>query len=268
MGIVYEAFDAERRENIALKTLHRPEPAGIYQLRSEFRVLADVSHPNLVLPFLAGVPGAVARVAFEDLLGPRRDLVRSREAWQKPTFTWQDIMQAQGEVLLSAYDGDMGPALSVTELLERKLDKSLARHAASVRGYVAYVSSWTSLGRARQLKPGPELTRLLDHAAASLRFCHSKRLAAAWSSPLEPAVEALRGNTEAAVRTLGALLADDQATERLPVYAVCARRGLGTLLGGEEGAALVAEADGYLRDRGVVDPGRFVAAIAPGLAAS
>jgi len=218
-----------------------------------------------VVPFLSGVPGAVARVAVEDLVGLRRDLERSREAWQKPSFTWQDIMQTQGEVLLAAYAGEMGHAISVTELLESKLSTSLARHAASVRGYVGYVSSWTSLARARELPPGAERSRLLDQAAASLRFCHSKRLAAAWSSPLEPAVEALRGNTDAAVRTLKALIADEDASARLPVYAVCARRGLGTLLGGDEGAALVTEADHFLRERGVVDPERFVAAIAPGL---
>ncbi len=218
-----------------------------------------------VVPFLSGVPGAVARVAVEDLVDLRRDLDRSRTAWHKPSFTWQDIMQTQGEVLLAAYEGDMGPALAVTELLENKLSKSLARHAASVRGYVGYVSSWTSLGRARRLPHGPERARLLERASASLRFGHSKRLAAAWSSPLEPAVEVLRGNTEAAVAMLRALVADESASERLPVYAVCARRGLGALLGGDEGAALVREADRFLKTHGVVDPERFVAAVAPGL---
>lgn len=219
-----------------------------------------------VIPFLAGVPGAVARVAVEDLAGLRRDLFRSRDAWNKPSFTWQDIMQTQGEVVLAAYEDALSPALAATELLERKLSTSLARHAASVRGYVGYVSSWTSLARARQLPHGAERSRLLDHAAASLRYCHSKRLAAAWSSPLEAAVEVLRGNEGAAVDTLRALIADARASERLPVYAVCARRGLGMLLGGDEGAALVSEADRFLQTHGVVDPARFVAAIAPGLA--
>jgi len=218
-----------------------------------------------VVPFLSGVPGAVARVAVEDLVGLRRDLDRSREAWQKESFTWQDIMQTQGEVLLSAYEGEMGRALSATLVLEAKLSKSLARHAASVRGYVGYVSSWTSLARARQLPVGSERKRLLDHAAASLRFCHSKRLAAAWSSPLEPCVEVLRGNTDAAVKSLRALVADQSAADRLPVYAVCAKRGLGTLLAGDEGTTLVAEADLFLRNHGVVDPERFVTAVAPGL---
>ncbi|HEU5076336.1 MAG TPA: hypothetical protein VFU02_19220, partial [Polyangiaceae bacterium] len=220
-----------------------------------------------VVPFLAGVPGAVARVAVEDLVGLRGDLARSRDAWQKPNFTWQDIMQTQGEVMISAYEDAMDHALTVTELLENKFSRSLARHAASVRGYVGYVSSWTNLARARQLRSGTERTRLLDVAAASLRFCHSKRLAAAWSSPLEAAVEVLRGNAERAVHTLRMLIADEAAGERLPVYAMCARWGLGTLVGGDEGAAFVGEADRFLRERGVVDPERFVGAVAPGLTA-
>lgn len=48
MGVVYEADDVERGQRVALKTISNPDVEKIYQLKREFRALADLSHPNLV----------------------------------------------------------------------------------------------------------------------------------------------------------------------------------------------------------------------------
>src|SRR5262245_25688093 len=47
MGVVYEVHERVRDEVVALKTFLRTGAADLYQLKREFRSLADVTHPNL-----------------------------------------------------------------------------------------------------------------------------------------------------------------------------------------------------------------------------
>ena len=48
MGIVYEAVHMQRGDRVALKTLPIVDGAALHRFKREFRVLADVNHPQLI----------------------------------------------------------------------------------------------------------------------------------------------------------------------------------------------------------------------------
>lgn len=48
MGVVYRAHDLVLDAPVAIKTVRTPDPATLYRLKHEFRVLADLSHPNVL----------------------------------------------------------------------------------------------------------------------------------------------------------------------------------------------------------------------------
>src|SRR4051812_29453799 len=47
-GAVYQAFDEQRGVLVALKFLTAIDPGAVFRFKSEFRVLANLVHPNLL----------------------------------------------------------------------------------------------------------------------------------------------------------------------------------------------------------------------------
>src|SRR5262245_28782972 len=47
-GAVYQAFDEQRGVMVALKFLNSIDPGAVFRFKSEFRVLANLVHPNLL----------------------------------------------------------------------------------------------------------------------------------------------------------------------------------------------------------------------------
>jgi serine/threonine protein kinase len=110
----------------------------------------------------------------------------------------------------------------------------------------------------------PDKRALLKSAQWDVRALNRKL---AWVAPgahlLQAGIAALEGNAEAASRQLRQAAQGFDAADMVG-YAVAARRQLGRVLGGDEGARLVVEADQWMSDQGVKNPERLVQMIAPG----
>jgi eukaryotic-like serine/threonine-protein kinase len=83
------------------------------------------------------------------------------------------------------------------------------------------------------------------------------------AATIRAAVLHQRGDHEGAVRTLRAAAASFEAIE-MRLHAHALRRRLGTLLGGDEGRALVAAADAAMAAEAIAEPERMAAMLAPG----
>jgi hypothetical protein len=102
MGVVYEAFDAERHLNVALKTIRGLTPDGLLRFKQEFRQLHDLVHPNFVRLHELHTFGEWWFFTMEFVDGPDV-LEHVRGVASDPTLSTQPAMRApvsrRGELL-------------------------------------------------------------------------------------------------------------------------------------------------------------------------
>jgi eukaryotic-like serine/threonine-protein kinase len=77
MGVVYRALDEKRGVAVAIKTLRHADASAILRFKQEFRALADVSHPNLVVLHELATDGPIWFFTMELIEGGQFPAVRT-----------------------------------------------------------------------------------------------------------------------------------------------------------------------------------------------
>jgi hypothetical protein len=110
-----------------------------------------------------------------------------------------------------------------------------------------------------------ERAALLSGAAGDARAIEREKMA--WATPhatlIRAGVAHVRGDTEAAQALLREAAAGFDAVD-MALHAAAARRCLGKLTGGDEGARLIDRAEAWMRSETVKNPARMTAMLAPG----
>jgi hypothetical protein len=181
VGVVYEVWDGQRGERLALKTLHKANPSAIRGFKREFRAVASVSHENLVVlhelffedelwfftmelvrgkPFLGTSPTPATPLPTPMLRDRFVQLARGIEALHQVDVVHRDIkpqnvlVEAGGRVVL--LDFGLVTAVSSPPPSSLRQADSHTRSFAGSPGYVApelvfgegltFASDWYSFG--------------------------------------------------------------------------------------------------------------------------
>jgi len=186
----------------------------------------------------------------------RAELARALAEWTRESYHIQHFWYLQGAVDTALYAGEPAEARKLLESHQRPLKRSML-----LRNDIIQITVWNLWARTvlAQLQGAPTASAKRAHTREARKFIkklrHPKQHA--WTHPLadllDAELSAITGDTHAAQR--GFERAEAGLIERdIHLYARAARRRRGELLGGEEGAALVASADEWMRSHGVTNP--------------
>ena len=184
-------------------------------------------------------------------------------AWSRGGAHVQHFHDVVARVHIDLYRGDGAAAHRHIAAGWSALDESMSLRIQVVHVTCEYLRGASAIAAAQDaIDPAP----LLGVATRSARKLDAERVA--WAAPLaailRAAARAREGERGTAVTSLLEEAARGAAACGMEGYAAAARRALGLARGGEDGAAMVAEAEADLAARGVKEPARLANMLAPG----
>jgi hypothetical protein len=184
--------------------------------------------------------------------------------WTQRGFHLQHWKAMVWGAQIELYVGDGARAYARLESDYRAHRRSLIEHAQSVRALTAFIRGCAAVASALDAPAELRRSRLKEARGIVRRL---EREGMGWTAPLASLVRAATAHAEG--DAAGAATALREAIELataadMKVHALCARRQLGRLVGGEEGERLVGEADAAMQAEGVRAPARMATMFVPG----
>ncbi len=199
----------------------------------------------------------------------REELRRVMERWSQAAFHSQHYYELVGQTEIALYSGESVAAWRhLTERWPLMVGSMILRFQLT-RIEALYLRARTCVAAAAASSPSGTVTPapqgLLRQAADDARRIERENMA--WSTPLAHLIQAGIAVTEGDSQRALALLVQAEsgfAKSDMLLYERLARRRRGQLLAGEDGRALVADADRWIMERQVKQPERLAALLTPG----
>ena len=219
----------------------------------------------MVTNLTTGILGA-GWLARDDVVFARESVLQAEKVWARQPgwchiqhyFMWLAALQ------IELYEGR--PCFERAVNFWAGLKRSLLLRIAVVHVEALHARARAALAEPRKAKHKAATLASLARTDA-IRFARDRtRYAAPMSHLILAGADAVEGKTEAVLGHLEKAISGFTAVE-MDLFATVSRRRKGELIGGDEGRALVAQADDFMRGQGVKKPERIAALLAPGFPA-
>jgi hypothetical protein len=208
------------------------------------------------------IRGIILWLAHDDPERGRAEVDDAIAGWSTSRYFIQHFNGMNARVQVDLYADDAGEAWQRVMTGWQPLQRSLLLRVQMLRVEAMFLRARAALSCAAQ---GIDVRAMLDDAERTARDLEKQRMS--WTAPMVHLVRgaraALRREDDAARTHLDAASRGFEAADML-VLAAAAKRRRGQMTGGGEGTTLVQAADAVLSARGVVNPERLTAMLAPG----
>jgi hypothetical protein len=197
----------------------------------------------------------------------RRQAALAKQQWSQRGFHIQHYHALFADVQTDLYLGHGAAALLRIEQAWRPATRALLMQIQYVRISMLHLRARSCIAAGDD---DPESAKpLLRRAACDARAIEAERMS--WSNPIAKCVRAgialVQGNPAAGAAWLRQAVAEFGEAD-MTLFGTAARKRLGEIIGGDEGASLITEADRWYARQGVKNPAQLTTMLIPGRAIS